>query len=201
MSFTIHRGIEDISSDSEKQRERYLRRVQEREERLSALEEVWSSMEVSEYVDDYEAEEEEVVAGRWTSTTNTATKIEDNGVAFAIELVKKVQANFPKRLLCGSLALLLYGVMPPRKINDLDFVILEKNVKEGEVISLKCASPTEHCLFLSSDVKYGKEINGIHLQDLDQIVYWKKKYHRPKDMKDLETYFKNQFITLEDIRL
>jgi len=141
-------------------------------------------MEVTEYVDDYPKEEEE----RKTPV----------GLGSAISFATVIQNKFPRRLLCGSLALILYKAIPERRIGDLDFVSYEVNVKENETVSLKCSTPHKHCLFLSSSVKEGETIHGLKLQNLDQMIYWKKKYGREQDLKDLEGYMKSQYFTEEE---
>lgn len=116
------------------------------------------------------------------------------GLATAFENARRVQKRFPKKLVCGGLALFLYGVIKRNTFSDIDFVAFEKNVIPKEYISLKCSKPNNHCLFLTADVKEGKTIEGLKLQDLDQIIYWKTQFGRPRDKKDLQAYLDSQFI-------
>lgn len=141
-------------------------------------------MEVTEHVDEYPKDEEE--------------KKVSIGLRSAITFAINIQNKFPRRLLCGSLALILYTAIPERRIGDLDFVSYEVNVKDDEVVSLKCSTPHKHCLFLSSSVKEGETIHGLKLQNLDQIIYWKKKFGRERDLKDLENYTKSQYFKEEE---
>lgn len=123
-----------------------------------------------------------------------------NKSTFATALVqaRTIQRKFPNRLLCGGLALKLYGVIDREFFGDIDFVSLEEKVVPKEYITLKCKSPHKHCLFLASYVKEGKTIEDIKLQDLDQIIFWKMKFGREKDIKDLKKYHESQFITEEE---
>lgn len=116
----------------------------------------------------------------------------------AIRQARRVQKIHPKRLLCGGLALKLYGVIQREKFSDIDFVTLEQNVVSGEYISLECSNPFAHCLFLSADVVEGETIQGLRLQALDQIIYWKTKWARDKDLEDLKKYKEKQFLTEEE---
>jgi hypothetical protein len=116
----------------------------------------------------------------------------------AIAFATVIQNKYSKRLVCGSLALMLYEAIPKRRIGDLDFVSYEKNVKDNKYVSLKCSNPYKHCLFLSSSVKEGETIHGLKLQNLDQIIYWKKKFGRERDLKDLENYTKSQYFKEEE---
>ena len=116
----------------------------------------------------------------------------------AIRQARRVQKIHPKRLLCGGLALKLYGVIQREKFSDIDFVTLEQNVVSGEYISLECSNPFAHCLFLSADVREGETYQGLRLQALDQILYWKTKWARDKDLEDLKKYKEKQFLTEEE---
>jgi len=144
------------------------------------------NMEATEHVNDYEEYEE------------PEEKKIFGGLESAVAFATVIQNKFPRRLLCGSLALMLYEAIPKRKIGDLDFVSYEVNVKDDEVVSLKCSTPHKHCLFLSSSVKEGETIHGLKLQNLDQMIYWKKKYGRERDLKDLEGYMKSQYFKEEE---
>ena len=123
------------------------------------------------------------------------------GIEAILTKIKMIQNRYPKRWLCGSMALILYDAIYPRRIHDLDFVMFNEKVVDGEAITLEFIKPFSHCLFLSSDAKIGEKIKGVRLQDLDQILYWKKIFGRDKDIKDLKKYDDSQFITLEDMRL
>jgi len=119
----------------------------------------------------------------------------------AMRKSRKIQKRWPKRLLCGGVALYLYGVIKRERFSDLDFVSYESNVVDNECVSLECSKPYTHCLFLSPDVEPGSVIDGIRLQKLDQILYWKMRYDRPKDQKDLKDYLDKQFLKADDFKL
>lgn len=119
----------------------------------------------------------------------------------AIRKAKRIQLDHPKRLLCGGLALNLYGVIKRDTFSDLDFVTYEWRVVDNEVISMTSSKPYLHCLFLSPEIEEGKTIEGLRLQDLKQILYWKQRYGRDKDKKDLEAYLAKQFLKEEDFNL
>lgn len=112
----------------------------------------------------------------------------------ALRQAQRIQRRYPKKLLCGSLALYLYGVIKRDTFGDIDFVAYEKNVIPKEYISLKCSKPNKHCLFLSADVREGKTIRGLKLQDIDQLIYWKTQFGRDSDKEDLQAYLDSQFI-------
>lgn len=119
----------------------------------------------------------------------------------AMRKTRKIQKRWPKRYLCGGLALYLYGVIKRDKFSDIDFVSFEENVVDNECVSLECSKPYKHCLFLSPDVEMGSVVEGIRLQKLDQIIYWKMRYNRPKDQKDLKEYLDKQFLKDDDFKL
>lgn len=119
----------------------------------------------------------------------------------AMTKARAIQERHPKRLLCGGLALRLYGVLKRDKFSDLDFVTYEWRVVDNEVISMTSSQPYLHCLFLSAEVEEGKTIHGLKLQNLKQILYWKQRYGRDKDKKDLQEYLAKQFFKEEDFNL
>jgi len=126
------------------------------------------------------------------------SQYEHENIRRALSHAVMVQYTFPNRFLCGGLALKLYGVIERNTFCDIDFVAFEKNVKDNEYISLKCKTPYAHCLFLGNYVKKGEMIQGIRLQDLDQIIQWKIKFGRNKDMKDLKDYLDSQYFKEEE---
>jgi hypothetical protein len=116
----------------------------------------------------------------------------------AMRIARKIQKKYPKKIICGGLALHLYKVIERVKFSDVDFVAYEKNVVPGECISLTCTKPYPHCLFLSSDLRVGETIEGLKLQALDQIIHWKMRYGRKKDLEDLKKYQDSQFFNEEE---
>ena len=115
-----------------------------------------------------------------------------------INQAKEIQLKHKNRLLCGGLALKLYGVIDRTSFSDIDFIAMEKSVKDHEYISLKCATPHKHCLFLGSYVKEGAKIEDLVLQDLDQIIYHKMLLGRDKDIEDLKAYHERDFFKEEE---
>lgn len=199
MSFTIHKGIEDVEGE---------------------IVSILDNAEITEFVNDYhneaqeEAREEIIWEARrhlegfadtriYPSSSASSTSISKSSSYFDIIMskVKAIQKKYPKRLLCGSVALMMYGVMDKRSGGDIDFVAFENKIVPNEHLSLKCSSPYKHCLFLGAYIKEGETIDGVRLQDIDQIIFWKKSYGRKKDIKDLEKYFGNQFIKEDEFKL
>jgi hypothetical protein len=223
MSFTIHNDVEDIMEDQEeleaqeesnemlndavRELETRLEAVRERQEHnFSLLEQQHDLQEARheqlihrheleerlEAIRQVQEEEEEEPVKRY---------VKKHFFDIIINKVKEIQRRYPKRLLCGSVALMLYGVMDKRDGGDLDFAAYEKKIIPKEHLSLKCNKPYKHCLFLGSFVKKGEKIEGVNLQDLDQIIYWKKSYGRQKDKKDLQKYYENQFIKEDEFEV
>lgn len=159
------------------------------------------SWEVHEYINDYEeieeTEDERLTIEKITDSINQIF----NGHKFMIRRARRIQQENPRKLLCGSLALILYEAIPDRSVGDLDFVMMEKRIVPNETICLKLESPSKHCLFLSSSPRKGKTIEGLHLQDLEQIIHWKRRYGRKKDLRDLERKYGNEFIEERDFKL
>jgi len=116
----------------------------------------------------------------------------------ALHQARQIQEKHKNRLLCGGLALKLYGIIDRTSFSDLDFIAMDQAVKDKEYISLKCATPFKHCLFLASYVKEGSKISGLVLQDLDQIIYHKMLLGRAKDIEDLKAYHERGFFTEEE---
>jgi len=118
------------------------------------------------------------------------------------------QQQYPKAVLCGSAALILSGILPYRKMSDIDFIL---NIKD---FNNNLRSTFSYDPYSNEDdgyKSYSKTINGIKfnilvfddsytintkkhtlsqgeikLENINDILYWKKKYNRPKDQKDLE---------------
>lgn len=133
-----------------------------------------------------------------------------------IKVVKNLQESNPQLILCGSLALILAGVMEKREINDIDFVLNERDRKsicnilyimpdcyatnkQDKYVSYHGMSDSRNMyytyninlLVFDDDVKLNSEIvtvdnHKINIQDLDTMLHYKKKYNRTKDIKDLD---------------
>ena len=172
--------------------------------------------QITEHLDEYGDEDEtHDVHIQFTEPIEQASNIEENDeyrgtLTFeekkqgfitynqAYARAKVIQKRYPKRILCGSIALMLYNIIPKRSVHDIDFVKYEKNVIPNEFISLKCSNPFEHDLFLSADVKEGKRIGELLCQDVNQIISWKLKFGRKRDYEDLDNYIKNQYFSEEE---
>ncbi|GAH74798.1 unnamed protein product [marine sediment metagenome] len=181
MSFTIHTGIEDVMDNDQL--------ITDLTERVEAI---MAQREEEEVDMDMDELRQELL--RQVEMSREAPVKKRPYFEVIMDQVKAIQARYPKRLLCGSVALMLYGVIEKRSGGDIDFVAYEKKIIPNEHLSLQCRSPYKHCLFLGSYVKKGITIDGIRLQDLGQIIFWKRTYGRKKDIKDLKKYLDNQFI-------
>ena len=130
-----------------------------------------------------------------------------------ISIIEEIQKNNPDFLLCGSIALILKGLLPNRDVSDIDFVTnhrfaIESNLKLNSTrayggfyggdrhTSLMCSySPLNikvNILAFPDDVEFQTEnlnilnITNIKCQNFQDIVNWKEKYNRSKDQIDLD---------------
>jgi hypothetical protein len=122
----------------------------------------------------------------------------------AVDRAKRVQRDQPRKLLCGSLALHLYGYINKKIIHDLDFCMTSDDyVGTGNFDSyyhdtggcilwrhFNKVFPVNHCLFVHnvSSFVLGANIEvlyGLKCQSLHQIIHWKKIFNRDKDATDL----------------
>ena len=199
MSFTIHTGVEDVMDNDQliidltERVEAIMAQREEEEVESMDLEHLRQRLvdQVHEQRNDVAELRQELL--RQVEMSREAP-VKRPYFDVIMDQVKAIQARYPKRLLCGSVALMLYGVIEKRSGGDIDFVAYEKKIIPNEHLSLQCSSPYKHCLFLGSYVKKGRTIDGIRLQDLGQIIFWKRTYGRKKDIKDLKNYLDNQFI-------
>ena len=127
-------------------------------------------------------------------------------------IVTMQRAN-PELLLCGSIALILAGVMPPREIGDFDFAINRKHFSSLQNFThfSQDAYPTNvddnymsyhgywksrpficgiNLLVFDNEITLQHEVvtykgQQFLIQKADDILYWKKQYNRDKDIKDL----------------
>lgn len=131
----------------------------------------------------------------------------------SIRLIKELQRNNPDLLLCGSVALILSGLLPKRNVSDIDFVCSDKHMRKiRRNLSLRSDPYNDlndgynsystyitvggwYCKINVLFFKDDTQLRSDHLksnntmikhQDLQDIINWKKKYNRPKDLKDLE---------------
>lgn len=130
-----------------------------------------------------------------------------------LEIIRVVQKKHPNFLLCGSAALILAGVLPYREMHDLDFAVnrshfnnwgfSKTNPYEGQTedgyesyISRYAAQGIgmdvnvlvfDNSITLNSeDIIISQGNRPIKSQCLNDIMFWKEKYNRPKDIKDLD---------------
>lgn len=124
-----------------------------------------------------------------------------------LDIIRKLQKENGNLLLCGSAALILHELLPNRHMSDIDFAINEKfliNTKMNiypdsynELNKLRDNYASYSCrehiikvnlLVFNDDIKLNTEEsnNKIKCQALTDIINWKEKYNRPKDIKDLE---------------
>lgn len=125
---------------------------------------------------------------------------------FTLEYVRKIQKIHSDYLLCGSLALVLYGVLDFNEKQDVDFV--SKDIGDGIYLSHMQGSETciddnrykhyfckegdcSYCLFENKALSVGRTICDIRLQSFDQILFWKNEFGRDKDKTQLSEINKN----------
>lgn len=109
----------------------------------------------------------------------------------------------PEYVLCGSVALILKGAIPPRDVHDIDFVV-ERNKVDGFDLMCKSYKPCMdnkeyHCFFIEENgIKYDlfvykddKKIEmdtiSLPIQSEKDILDVKKGYSRSKDIFDLSS--------------
>ena len=126
-------------------------------------------------------------------------------------LAEKYQNLFPDLVLSGSVALILSGDMPIREIGDVDFVTEKQNylLIKGQLLQLgfksvfdesyDCEDDTEETFENLKNTEgvnimvynrpvpiYTKRLGLLTVQDSKQIIYYKNKMARPKDLQDLK---------------
>lgn len=113
----------------------------------------------------------------------------------------RIQELCPDIAICGSIALILAGLLPEREVHDVDMVAqLPEGKTFEDVIGAGCLPyqiikgdygrdyktwPHEHCLFYIRDLKIVLIQLEIKIQCPDQILYWKNKFNRSKDKADI----------------
>jgi len=125
----------------------------------------------------------------------------------AILLAKIIQQQNPDFLVAGSLALMLAGCIPKGDVHDIDFSsksqqsIFYNKDKKSTPASIVQSHKEFTCYgfkrfesdytFFKYDVFYypdlieGGTVDGLKFQSIDQILYWKRKFNRPKDREVL----------------
>ncbi len=127
---------------------------------------------------------------------------------YALSIAKKIIKKNPKLILCGSLSLILAKKIQDRDIHDLDFCCHKEDFDESYFLRMCNYGPQENngykCYCVNSDIAYDrsplfynifvhdKKIKtqktslGFLTQDISEILFWKKKFNREKDIKDLK---------------
>lgn len=130
-----------------------------------------------------------------------------------INFIKQLQASHHSLILCGSAALILADVLPDRHIGDIDFVTTDRSiisklnltrdvyadeVANGGYLSYSVSKIRTgfglyklNVLIFKPDTIFNIEkimINGsdIVCQRISDILYWKEKYNRTKDLIDID---------------
>jgi hypothetical protein len=149
-------------------------------------------------------------------------------MALPIEIILDIQETNKRLLLCGSAALIFAGLLPEREIRDIDFVCNKRDIDDlyglnnlrldhyPNNINDKYYSYHAYWHFMGMTSRHSINLlafddsialtpesimyqgEKLLLQKVDDILYWKEKYNRPKDIKDL-----NDIVTkaVEDIIL
>lgn len=147
---------------------------------------------------------------KYISTINN-----DSTLDSTMKVVERLQLLNPKLYLAGSIALMASGHLDHRKSNDIDFVMAKDDLKSLQLVkhfSKDSSGPYSNqkhlCIGYSSyhGVSGAYSINilvyddesdlesetiiynqkAFKIQKLDDILYWKTKYNRNKDIKDIE---------------
>ncbi len=122
--------------------------------------------------------------------------------SYALQIAKLIIKNNPNYVLCGSTALILSKTMPKRKVNDLDFCCPSELFKLGTKQTYGDYGPMKNegylCYKITGDKgfyynvfvhdkKFDLKIttvDGVKIQDPQQILKFKKEYNRTKDKED-----------------
>ncbi len=127
----------------------------------------------------------------------------------SIDTITYLQRRFPSLILCGSVSLILLDVLPNRSVSDIDFVTTDVSVigklhlrqdsyddeeTNGGYTSFSgvyMGNKINVLLFsLGTEIKtemITRSTDSIRSQLVSDILYWKEKYNRPKDLSDLDS--------------
>ncbi len=144
--------------------------------------------------------------GLWSQITPAPAQL-PTGIPFDIALVltKLVQDYYPDYRICGSMALMLADLLPKGEVHDLDFATRKCVTSTHKRInqtsrSIRNKNAPYICygfqyradsltfnydVFYYPDLEDGPIIDGFKLQSIDQIIYWKRQFNRPKDKEML----------------
>jgi hypothetical protein len=130
-------------------------------------------------------------------------------------MIKQLQSNHKDIFLCGSAALILKGVLPNRDIHDIDFVSSNSDIikelglwpdvysdveKDDEYVSYsgftRYSTVKINILLFKKNKEFNLDIvesnyGNIICQNVDDIVVWKQRYNRKKDLVDLDNIAAN----------
>lgn len=126
-----------------------------------------------------------------------------------IDTITYLQKRFPSLILCGSVSLILLDILPNRSVSDIDFVTTDVSIigklylrqdsyddeeTNGGYTSYSgvyMANKINVLLFsLGTEIKteiITRSTDSIRSQLVSDILYWKEKYNRPKDLSDIDS--------------
>ena len=126
-----------------------------------------------------------------------------------IDTIVHLQKRFPSLILCGSVSLILLDILPNRSVGDIDFATTDVNVigklnlrqdsyddeeTNGGYTSFSgyYRANKINVLFFTLDTEIKTETittptDTIRSQLVSDILYWKEKYNRTKDLSDLDS--------------
>lgn len=125
-----------------------------------------------------------------------------NSYSYMLGLALRVLRNRRDYIICGSVAMIYLDVIPVRAVHDLDF-ICPKHKFDTSLPTYGNYGPVENdgylCykisgdnglyynVFVFEDDNFVKTVrkDGVLWQDPEQMLFFKRKYNRPKDQKDL----------------
>lgn len=136
--------------------------------------------------------------------------IRDGGTmsyAFAIAEVKLLQKDHPDWYLCGSVELILLGILDKREVHDIDFSVdvdkfeayellgkdndcLPPSLQsieddQGRYVNIRAMCDPPCCLFIMGEHKGGFYHDGILCQDVKESLFWKQEMGRDKGNEPL----------------
>jgi hypothetical protein len=128
-----------------------------------------------------------------------------------IEAVEQIQTKYPQLILCGSVALMLQDLLDRRNPSDIDFVVTHQNLPSIWAMTEDAYAGNDkyrsfyfhhrnklfgktfkiNVLVFEDDYIIKSEVVNCHgksftMEDVDEILRWKKDYGRDKDLKDIE---------------
>lgn len=130
----------------------------------------------------------------------------------AFDIAYKHQKQYPDRILCGSVALMISRKIPMGPVSDIDFVSnsfpaqnlrcsgkYQKHENGSHFYHFELDSNidlfvTDKRIKLQAPVAYW----GIAIQSIEDILYWKGLFNRDKDRDDLLAMSMSLAMSLED---